>query len=123
MNAKLILTNVIGHMEFVLIRSEVTNAIIIFEQSNLVLRELTPAVNTPPVPTVLLEGRTIAIAFLVSLETGIDVQVSVKFFKVYIKFRINFDFKTFFNLDYIQVRSYALNNLYNAARTLIKKST
>ena len=96
MNAKLILTNVIGHMEFVLIRSEVTNAIIIFEQSNLVLRELTPAVNTPPVPTVLLEGRTIAIAFLVSLETGIDVQVSVKFFKVYIKFRINFDFKTFF---------------------------
>ena len=62
----------------------------------------------PPVPTFLLEGLTIAIAFLVSLETGIDVQVSVKFFKVYIKFRINFDFKTFFNLDYIQVRSYAL---------------
>ena len=26
MNAKLILTNVIGHMEFVLIRSEVTDA-------------------------------------------------------------------------------------------------
>ena len=45
------------------------------------MRKLTPAVNTPTVPTFLLEGRTIAIAFLVSLETGIDVQVSVKFLK------------------------------------------
>ena len=45
------------------------------------MRKLTHAVNTPTVPTFLLEGRTIAIAFLVSLETGIDVQVSVKFLK------------------------------------------
>ena len=63
------------------------------------LRKLTHAVNTPTVPTFLLEGRTIAIAFLVSLETGIDVQVSVKFLKslkdITKKIKINFDFKTF----------------------------